>query len=313
MVSQVSFSTRRVDEALPVLGHYFEGVRISKPQGSFAFDFEGRDAGLFQSIEYRLVSPGSTSAVDTAGTLSVGMLRSGKLELEGPNGPIDSSVPWLFPEGETRGRWDEVRLRIVSLSLEDVNEIARGLVGDENASLHFTSTGPRTPALGRQWGLLTSTIMEAMDVSGSIAGSELVKASAFAHLAAVLLATFPNNAMQLERPHYRPWGAPMPVRRALSFMEENAHLPITSAEIASAARLSVRGLQYAFRETIGETPTARLRRIRMQRAHADLQAGDPATTSVRSIALRWGFEHAGRFSQYYRETFGGAPSQTLAS
>ena len=54
-----------------------------------------------------------------------------------------------------------------------------------------------------------------------------------------------------------------------------------------------------------------LRRVRLDRAHRDLQAADPAVDTVTAIAGRWGFTHAGRFSTAYKREFGTAPSETL--
>jgi transcriptional regulator GlxA family with amidase domain len=51
--------------------------------------------------------------------------------------------------------------------------------------------------------------------------------------------------------------------------------------------------------------------VRLDRAHQDLKAADPANDTVTAIAGRWGFSHAGRFSLAYKATFGRAPSDTL--
>ena len=54
-----------------------------------------------------------------------------------------------------------------------------------------------------------------------------------------------------------------------------------------------------------------LRSVRLDRAHADLVAADPAVDTVAAIALRWGFGHAGRFAKDYRARFRRSPSDTL--
>ena len=51
--------------------------------------------------------------------------------------------------------------------------------------------------------------------------------------------------------------------------------------------------------------------MRLDRAHRDLQAADPAVDTVTAIAGRWGFTHEGRFSTAYKREFGTAPSETL--
>ena len=76
----------------------------------------------------------------------------------------------------------------------------------------------------------------------------------------------------------------------------------------SAGRAPV---QYTFRRHLGVTPVEYLRRVRLDRAHRDLQAADPAVDTVTAIAGRWGFTHAGRFSTAYKREFGTASSETL--
>jgi transcriptional regulator GlxA family with amidase domain len=66
-----------------------------------------------------------------------------------------------------------------------------------------------------------------------------------------------------------------------------------------------------YRRHLGVTPLEYLRRVRLDLAHRDLQDADPAVDTVNSIAGRWGFSHAGRFSVAYRRVFGTQPSATL--
>ncbi|MGV0851547.1 helix-turn-helix transcriptional regulator [Mycolicibacterium phlei] len=104
---------------------------------------------------------------------------------------------------------------------------------------------------------------------------------------------------------------PALLRRAVQFIHENAHRDITLADIAAAVSVTPRSVQYAFRRNMGTTPLEYLRRVRLERAHRDLQHADPSVDTVMAIAGRWGFTHAGRFSSFYKKTFGRSPSQTL--
>ncbi|HJU46532.1 MAG TPA: AraC family transcriptional regulator [Gaiellaceae bacterium] len=97
------------------------------------------------------------------------------------------------------------------------------------------------------------------------------------------------------------------VRRAVDFMHANASQPLTGGAVARAAGVGSRALQAAFRRDLGTTPTAYLRDLRLELAHAELTAnGDDAT--VTEIALRCGFAHPGRFAAAYRARFGIPPS-----
>lgn len=101
------------------------------------------------------------------------------------------------------------------------------------------------------------------------------------------------------------------LRRALAYINDNAHHDIRVSDIAAAVNVSPRSVQYAFRRYLGTTPLEHLRRIRLDRVHRELQAADPSVDTVMAIAGRWGFTHPGRFSGLYKQEFGTMPSHTL--
>ena len=100
------------------------------------------------------------------------------------------------------------------------------------------------------------------------------------------------------------------VERAVAFIETNPDLSIGLADIARAAFVTPRAVQLAFRRHLGTTPTAYLRRVRLERAHDDLADADPADDTVTAIAARWGFTGS-RFASLYRDTYHERPSDTL--
>ena len=106
-------------------------------------------------------------------------------------------------------------------------------------------------------------------------------------------------------------GRPPLLRRALAFIHDNVHDDIGLTDIAAAANVTPRSVQYMFRRHLATTPLEYLRRVRLDCAHRDLQAADPAVDTVTAIACRWRFTHAGRFSVAYKREFGTTPSRTL--
>jgi transcriptional regulator GlxA family with amidase domain len=83
--------------------------------------------------------------------------------------------------------------------------------------------------------------------------------------------------------------------------------PWTAGEMAACAGTSVRRLQEGFREWLGCTPTEYLVGVRVQRAHADLEA-DPSRT-ISDVAATWGFSSASRLASAYRRRYGYSPSE----
>ncbi|MFE5833705.1 helix-turn-helix domain-containing protein [Streptomyces sp. NPDC056508] len=60
----------------------------------------------------------------------------------------------------------------------------------------------------------------------------------------------------------------------------------------------------------GTTPRGHLRRIRLDRAHAELKTADPSST-VSAVAMKWGFAHQGRFAAAYCNAYDVPPFAAL--
>ena len=104
------------------------------------------------------------------------------------------------------------------------------------------------------------------------------------------------------------------LQRAIAFIDAHAESRIRLADIVAAAGIGARALQYDFLRHHQITPLGYLRRVRLERAHRDLLAADPAGgATVSAIAARWGFAKTGRFAEQYRAAYGRLPSQTLSA
>lgn len=114
--------------------------------------------------------------------------------------------------------------------------------------------------------------------------------------------------LQGQAPAVAGGAAPARLRRALDFIEAQAHRNIELADIAEAAHLSASSLLRLFRQQLGSTPGAVLRGMRLDRARAELARGDAG--SVREVAERWGFLNGSKFSQAYARRFGEQPRET---
>lgn len=146
----------------------------------------------------------------------------------------------------------------------------------------------------------------------SIQGMRLAPAAKVAIdevLLTLLLHQHPHNfSEELARPSPAP--VPSLVRKAERFMADHAEAPIAVSDVAEHLGVSLRTLQAGFRNWRDTTPTAVLRRLRLQRVHEDLLRSD-REGDVTTVALRYGFSHLSRFSAHYRSAFGETPSATL--
>jgi AraC-like DNA-binding protein len=147
-----------------------------------------------------------------------------------------------------------------------------------------------------------------LDTSPNIVEHPLIEASLIDSVLSLAVVTF-----SLTGPGPAVGSAPMPgaLKRATTFIADNLDSPITTVDIADAARMSARGLQALFQREFGTTPMSYQRRLRLDTVRQDLITADPELSDVASIARRWGFAHLSRFATAYRAEFGENPSDTL--
>ena len=103
-------------------------------------------------------------------------------------------------------------------------------------------------------------------------------------------------------------------RKARAFIDEQLAMDSvpTIADICQATDVSERTLQYAFRRYVDMTPLIYLRMCRLNQVRAALRHLDPSSTTVTTVAVRYGFIHLGRFSADYKNAFAELPSETLS-
>jgi AraC-like DNA-binding protein len=194
---------------------------------------------------------------------------------------------------------DDPDVSMIVLGQEVVDEVADGV--------RFEGCRPLSSRAAAAWRSTCAHVRD--EVLPAFEQHPLVVANATRLLVATTLATFPNTATD-ERVRDRRDAHPLTVRRAIAFIESNAADDITAADIAHAARVSIRAIQLAFRRHLDTTPMAYLRRVRLSCAHAELCA---RTASVTAIAARWGYARPSVFATHYRAAYGVSPSTTLRS
>lgn len=203
--------------------------------------------------------------------------------------------------------------RIIALKVE------RALL--ERRLEELTGRAPRTPVVlgpeldltrgrGRAWAQLVRVLVDDLAAPARLLDHPLVaEPLRDAVVSGLLLAADHRDRDLLEAPARGL--RPAPVKRAMDAIRERPEHPFTTTELATEARVGVRRLQEAFARYVGLSPMAYLRRVRLERAHLELVAADPGTTTVSDVAHRWGFGHLGRFAEQYRARYGAAPSRTL--
>ena len=290
----------------------FPGVSLGAPEDDSPFRLNLSVAGDERFSVISLAVSGTAKGIGSVPEIvAVGAVRGGRFGLSYGRNEVDTSLPYLRRPGDSVMRMDDARVELVVLDPSTFQRIAsRHLGSDRPVALGggLTPTGPRSRALGAAWRTVSSrlavTAADADAFSSALVRDQLVDMTVRAALAA-----FPvvgeSSIVEGER------SAPLAVARAAAYIDEHVDEHVSLADIASAARLSVRGVQYAFRRHLGVTPLAYLRDRRLDAARIELIAADPSVVSVAEVARTWGFAHLSRFAQSYRDRFGEYPSETI--
>jgi AraC-like DNA-binding protein len=215
-----------------------------------------------------------------------------------------------YPDRPYTARWRPGELQNCIIDPAVLARVAAAAPARRPEPIRFTSLDPRTPAAAGHW-WATRSYVTGLLVSPEATAAPLVIASAVQLLAAVTLATFPNSALTDPTTEDRRDASTETLRRAIGFIDDHAADDICVADIATAAHVSVRAVQLAFRRHLGLTPTDYLRRVRLNHAHHQLREADPARETVTAVAYRWGFTSPSRFAARYREAYGITPGHTL--
>ncbi|MGQ5635704.1 MULTISPECIES: helix-turn-helix transcriptional regulator [unclassified Streptomyces] len=224
-------------------------------------------------------------------------------------GPGDV-VLFAPPDLPYSGRICHARYNITMLDPALLAEVAAG--PDDARPVRLTGHRPRSAAAAGQLSRTIAHLRDSVLADPETADQPLIAATAVQYLAASVLNAFPNTALPEPTAADRRDAHPAMLRRALAYIDDHADQPVTVADIAAAAHVTVRALQYAFRRHLDTTPLAHLRRVRLAHAHQDLVAAAPDSgATVTAIAARWGFHHPGRFASLYRATYRRTPHTTL--
>ncbi|MEU6079411.1 helix-turn-helix transcriptional regulator [Streptomyces sp. NPDC047108] len=276
-----------------------------------------RSAVDFLSIDELDLDFDMSYAVTPLGRICLCVVHEGTIENHAFQGVEDSFGPgdvvsFAPPELPYAGRICSARYNITMLDPALLAEVAVTADAFDAGPVRLTGHRPVSPAAAQQ---LRDTIFYVRDhilMVPAAASEPLIVSTAAQHLAASVLTTFPNTAHGDATASDRNDAHPLMLRRALAYIDDHADQPVTVADIAASAHVTVRALQYAFRRHMDTTPLAHLRRVRLSLAHHDLVHADPGGgATVTEIAARWGFWNAGRFASHYRQTYGLSPHRTL--
>jgi AraC-like DNA-binding protein len=314
----VLLDTKDLGEAEAVFSATFSKMRISATSGDASAPLRLERASVgSMGLDIADYGIGFSYEMDPPGQILLCRVVSGGLE-ERSQGPRGASVApgGVYASGAIAGIPYAGRLQqghyeqlVIQPSL--LNAVAAGQRGSAEP-VRLTGSVPVSREATRH---LFDTIGYVAHVAANryAQDSPLIAAGLEQYVAMTMLATLPNTAGLEPTPQDHRDSTPVLLRRAIAYIDENAHTDICLTDIASAVYVTPRALQYMFRRHRDCTPMEYVRQVRLQHAHLDLVAGNRATTTVGAIARHWGFGHLGRFAVGYRENYGQSPHVTLAT
>nr|WP_315267071.1 helix-turn-helix transcriptional regulator [Microbacterium lemovicicum] len=307
MIIDTSLRSTVAAEAEEMIGRVYRRSEVRDTGEAFLFRQRSRGDERANITRFQ-ISSSAVAGVTLDGVVGIGQLHAGRYRATSNGEEIDPGAPFVLRPGEARSWSEEMDLTMVNLDLAALTEYARGAGVVASGPLRFDRVAAASPVSANNWRRMVAHATDTFR-DADLLGNDLIRSSVVDVLYAAALAAFlgdPADDDASEGPIH-----PAAIKRALQFIDDNAGNAITAVDIAGAAGLSLRGLEAAFRRSLGTTPTARLREVRLDHAHADLSAADPSTTTVAAIAQRWGFAHLSRFARAHVEAYGALPSETL--
>lgn len=305
---------------------------------SDAEEFQAKIAPLAGNCHVRPVK-GARFAIDVRaarfGALSMFVVKSPSLRVitAPPHAVFGLNLPlgkpfWVTEAGRRQSFNNDIHLltpeRILDVQAEsDMRALAVKLDSKRVVDFAFKLSGlrkPMEPAIGNA---IPFSFAEYDAILRSIAGvwSELKRKDASAASALALEehadAVFSYFCLATQREEEKKGGGPgeRNISRRVDVAEEylraSLDKPVSRAELAAAAGVSIRSLSRGFAERRGIGPMGFLRKLRMEATYRELLGAVPGSTSVTAVAYRYGFNHLGKFAVEYKRTFHESPSETL--
>jgi AraC-like DNA-binding protein len=323
LIDVVEFETSQPDVTYEYVHKAYAGyqIRLSRPLRTYRFRSRSCVGGPFRYDVTDHVIGAAEARTDPLEEPTFGTLLRGQMRVQAGGlgeAALRQGDSFMFPSSQRiSGEFENCEIATVRLPRDRTAAIAATRSGIEPGELRFDSIMPVSPGTSRYWYSLVAYLGRQLitpDLQAPLRHSALLQSSALDMLAAAALTVFPNTAMTAEEGPDPGRVAPTAVRRAVEFIDEHADRDISAADIAAAAHVTIRTVQLAFRRHLDTTPSAYLRRVRLDRAHQQLCVASPGDgVTVTEIAIRWGFASPSRFAASYRDTYGVLPSHTLRS
>lgn len=299
-----------VGEAEARLRDSYPTLRIHRRRGDQPFILEERfDGDVDFNVVEMVFSMGSTASVEDSGGLLIIRTLDHPIQVsDGRRFQTTDRPVLVVPGAPFSGTWEQSDVQGILVPDDAVREHTERRIRADDVPIGSPVIRAPSQILANQWNRFADYLVKDFFRDEAAFENDLIRVTTQELCVRMLLPVFFSPSL-----HRSPDGRgamPKSVQRAVVFIDEHAQEPISVVNIADAARLSLRGLQAAFRRHLDATPYQYLRVVRLNGARDELRhPGDD--TAVASVARTWGFAHLSRFAGDYRELFGETPRVTL--
>lgn len=208
------------------------------------------------------------------------------------------------------GHYEDYDALVFSVPINELKRQAAAMIGCDAAYVDFKvdqKIDLRTPQ-GKHLHASLRFVAEQLNGPLHAVMNPVIESNLESFLLSQFLALQPNSYHELLNLISRPQVLPGHVKRARDYIHANAHLPISTVDLATVAECSYRALQLGFKDLFDLSPMAYVKSVRLNGVRQDLVAGE-GHPNISVVAAKWGFVHMGHFSRDYKKQFGVLPSQ----
>ncbi|MGW1680180.1 GlxA family transcriptional regulator [Saccharopolyspora sp. NPDC002376] len=268
---------------------------------------------------YRVVVTGSEPLVDAGPVrlgVGAGLEEAQRADLIVVPGRNDPTVPTSAAVCDVLHAAVDRGSRVASICVGAFTLAEAGLLDGKQATTHWLATdllARQYPAVRVDPDVLYTDNGQILTSAGASAGLDLclhiverdygvAVAADAARLAVTPLQRTGGQAQYILR--NRPIYQTATLEKALAWIEENAHRPLTLADIAAAAGMSSRTLSRHFQAETGQSPIQWLAGVRIRHAQELLEITD---YTIDRIAAQAGFPSPSNFRAQFTQTVGVNP------
>lgn len=245
---------------------------------------------------------------------SISLPVSGQQELRKPNGLLMSDSdnglivsPYDQQELSIAGNCRKIQVAIKCAAMRQVlEELLQRPIQQPIVFETQVSTNQGAPAA---WWRLVKYLLVEMDQARGFFGHVSIARDVEKMLIKGLILSQLNNYSS-ELAGLSQTRCPEYLLKAKQFIHEHARSEVDLDEVGRAVGVSRFKLYDDFKKYFDTTPTLYLKRFRLEAVRQALLEGGH-NENITAVAMRWGFNHLGRFSSDYKKLFLEVPSKTV--